>query len=671
MQHPLPGHILYGGDYNPEQWSEEVWHEDMQLMKRAHINMVTINVFSWALLEPEPGQYTFETLDRIMDLLQSNGIAADLATATASPPTWMSRLYPSMLPVTAEGIRLNHGSRQQYCPNSPDYRREATELVRQLAQRYAQHAALAMWHINNEYGCHVPACYCDDCAIAFRAWLQQRYHTLDALNKAWSTNFWSQHYYHWEDIIPPRASPAQVNPAQRLDYWRFMSDSLLDCYRMEEEILRATTPHIPLTTNFMVAFKPVDLFAWAPHVDIASFDMYPPNTAPASWNALHHDLMRSLKHGQPHIVMEQSPSQVNWMQQNPQKRPGQMRLHALQGIAHGADGALFFQWRQSQGGAEKYHAAMVTHEGSEHNRIFRQTIQLGAELERISQVVVGSRIHAQVAMIMDWDSWWDVEYLPGPNDRLHYAELLGKYYHAFHQLNVGVDVVQASSDLSGYRIVIAPLLHLLHRGDAQNLTRFVENGGVLLTTFFSGIVDEYDHVGLGGYPAELRDLLGIRVEEFDPWTQEMWNNVVISEGGLAGTYRCELWGELVHLAGAQALGTFECDYYAQHPALTVNHYGNGYAYYLATQPDDDLLTMLAHEFCQQAGVNPALADAGPLEVTKRVQDDGTEIYFVLNHTGQTQHVPLPSGAFISLLSDEAVPEGLEIAPLDAMILKKV
>jgi beta-galactosidase len=303
MRHPLSGHILYGGDYNPEQWSEDVWQEDMRLMKLAHINMATINVFSWALLEPEPEQYTFDQLDRIMDMLHLHGIAADLATATASPPTWMSRLYPSMLPVTDKGVRLSHGSRQNYCPNSPDYRRKTAALVQHLSQRYANHPALKMWHINNEYGCHVPACYCDNCAIAFRAWLQHKYHTLDTLNAAWSTNFWSQRYYHWEDIIPPRITPAQVNPSQKLDYWRFMSDSLLGCYRIEEDILRATTPTIPLTTNFMVAFKPVDLFAWASHVDVVSFDMYPCNTTPPSWNALYHDLMRSLKHGQPHIVM--------------------------------------------------------------------------------------------------------------------------------------------------------------------------------------------------------------------------------------------------------------------------------------------------------------------------------------------------------------------------------
>ncbi len=668
MQFPLPGKILYGGDYNPEQWSEEVWQEDVRLMKLAHVNMMSINIFSWALLEPEPGHYSFDQLDRIMDLLQQNGIVADLATATASPPAWMSRLYPSMLPVTREGLRMTHGSRQHYCPNSPDFRRKAAELVKQLAERYAKHPALKMWHLNNEYGCHISQCYCDNCAAAFRIWLQARYSSLAKLNDAWGTNFWSQHYYNWEDILPPRLTPSFNNPGQSLDYWRFMSDSLLGCYRVEEDILRTVTPDVPLTTNFMVAFKPVDGYTWAPHIDIISFDMYPPNGTPPAFNALHHDLMRSLKNGLPHMVMEQSPSEVNWMPQNPQKRPGQMRLHALQGIAHGADGTMFFQWRQSKAGAEKYHAAVVTHEGNENNRIFRQAAQLGAELERIAPVVAGTRVHADAAIMMDWENWWCVENKPAPSDRVHYMELLYTYYQAFHQMNVAVDVVNPSSNISKYRVVVAPLLHLLRPGVADNLTQFVERGGVLLTTFFSGIVDENDHVGLGGYPKELRKLLGIHVEEIDPWTADMKNEVVIKEGALAGTYPCDLWGELIHLEGAQAIGVFASDYYANSAALTVNKFGEGRAYYIATQSNKELAAKLIKELCQDAHiVSQTSAD---VEVTRRIDSTGGEIYFLLNHTQQAQHVALPSGTFTSLLDGKSITGDIEIPAMDVVIAQK-
>jgi beta-galactosidase len=292
MQQQFPTSIFYGADYNPEQWPETTWLDDMRLMKLANVNIVSINIFSWAFLEPSPDHYQFDQLDRIMDTLAQHNIAADLATATASPPTWMSRLYPDILPVTRDGKRLSQGSRQHFCPNSTNFRRKSAELVRHLAERYQTHPALKMWHVNNEYGCHVSRCYCDSCVTAFRIWLQARYHSLDALNDAWGTDFWSQWYYNWEDILPPRISPAQNNPGQVLDYQRFMSDSLLACYLAEAAILREITPTIPITTNFMVAFKPADYFAWAPHLDIISVDTYPPNTSPAWETALTHDLMR-------------------------------------------------------------------------------------------------------------------------------------------------------------------------------------------------------------------------------------------------------------------------------------------------------------------------------------------------------------------------------------------
>ncbi|GLV56460.1 beta-galactosidase [Dictyobacter sp. S3.2.2.5] len=669
MQHPLPGHILYGGDYNPEQWSEDVWLEDMRLMKLANVNMVSINIFSWALLEPKPEHYHFEQLDRIMDLLHEHGISADLATATASPPTWMSRLYPSMLPVTREGVRMSHGSRQHYCPNSPDFRRKSAALVQRLAERYAQHPALEMWHLNNEYGCHTSQCYCDNCAEAFRVWLQDRYNSLEELNTVWGTNFWSQRYYEWEDVLPPRISPAQNNPGQTLDYWRFMNDSLLGCYRIEEDILRAVTPNVPLTTNLMVAFKPVDAYDWARHMDIVSFDMYPaPGTDPA-WNALHHDLMRSAKGGRPHMVMEQSPSQVNWQPQNPHKRPGQMRLHSLQGVAHGADGILFFQWRQSKTGAEMFHSAVVTHEGDEHNRIFKQAAQVGAELAMLSESVAGTSTQSDVAILMDWDNWWAVEYLPGPSHRLKYMEIVGRYYHAFHQQNISIDIVKPDSDLSKYKVVAAPLLYMLRPGVADNLEAFVSKGGTLLTSFFSGIVDENNHVALGGYPGMLRKLLGIHVEEFDPLTPAMHNQVVIKEGALAGSYPAEMWGELVHLEGAQALGTFAEDYYADQPALTVNHFGNGNVYYLATQSSQQFLDSLAQEICQQAGVQPLLSLGSEIEVTRRITTSGASIYFLLNHQQQDQQVTLPDGTYTSLLDGATVKDQLTIPAMEVAILQ--
>jgi len=668
MQQPFPSMILYGADYNPEQWPESIWLDDMRLMKLAHVNTVSINIFSWALLHPEPGRFEFVQLDRIMHMLAEHGIAVDLATATASPPTWMSRLYPSMLPVTRDGKRLNHGSRQHYCPNSDDYRRESVDLVRRLAERYRSHPALKMWHIHNEYGDHLSSCYCDRCAAAFRDWLRSRYQTLDRLNFVWGTSFWSQYYYDWDDILPPRITPASNNPSQTLDYFRFMSDSLLACYLIEADTLRKITPDVPITTNFIVSFKVTDYFSWARHLDIISFDNYPAIKTPAWEAALRHDLMRSLKSGQPHMVMEQTPSQLNWMPQNPHMRPGRLRLQSMQAIAHGADGVMYFQWRQSKSGSEKFHSAIVPHEGSEHGRIFQQAAQIGAELERLSHEVVGSRITSQVAILMDWQNWWAVEYQPGPSDRLRYWEQVKSHYHALHRFNVSVDIVSPDDDLNGYGLVIAPLLYMLRPGLADNLEQFVAHGGILLTTFFSGIVDQNDHVVLGGYPADLRRLLGIYVEEFDPWIEGMTNAVVIRTGPLQGSYACSLWGEVVRLEGAKVVGVFADDYYAEGPALTMNQFGKGKAYYLATYGSEELLARLARQLCEEVNIQPILGVEEVLEVTQRLRSDGRIVYFLLNHSERSVKVLLPDGIFSSLLIGEELVGSVELAAHDVCVL---
>ena len=631
--------------------------------------MVSINIFSWSLLEPQSGEYSFDTLDRIMDLLGNNDIMADLATSTASPPPWMSRVFPEITCVTSDGKRMNHGSRCHFCPNSKDYRHKSAALVRNLARRYHAHRALAMWHVNNEYG---PYCYCDNCAIAFRHWLRKRYQTLGTLNYAWSTSVWSQTYYNWEDIIPPRITPQQSNPSQELDYQHFMSDSILECFLNEKQVIREFTPNIPITTNFMVAYKPLDYFNWAPHVDIISVDIYPPHTAQAWETAITFDLMRSLKRGQPFIVMEQTPSQVNWMQQNPHKRPGNLRLQCHQAVAHGADGVLYFQFRQAKGGPEKFHSAIVSHEGTEHNRIFKQAAQIGAEMKKISSVVVGSKIKAEVAIILDWQNWWAVEYLPGPSDQLKYWEQIGVWYRALHGQNRIVDFVRPEDDLSPYRLVFAPVLYQIRPGVAENLERFVSTGGRLVTTFFSGIVDEHDQVILGGYPGPLRNLLGIWVEEFDPWTPEMSNIVRVGKE-LSGKdegedYPCHLWGELVHLEGATSYGVFKHDYYVNHAAITKNKFGKGEAWYVATKPNDKLVNEIVGHVAAGTGKDVIVDLPVGVEKTIRVNANGKDIIFLFNRTGEVAKVSLRRSSYKSLLTGETVKHELDVTPGDVAII---
>ncbi|MEU1268477.1 beta-galactosidase, partial [Streptomyces sp. NPDC005799] len=425
----VPG-IAYGGDYNPEQWPEEVWAEDVRLMREAGVNMVSVGIFSWALLEPSEGTYDFSRTDRILDLLHDHGIAADLATPTAAPPAWFFVQHPEALPVDRDGRTLSYGSRQTFCPSSPAYREAALRITGELAERYADHPAVVMWHVHNEYGCHNAACYCDTSAAAFRTWLRAKYgEDLTALNHAWGTTFWSQWYYDWDQILPPRATGAVPNPTHQLDWRRFCSDELLSLYRAERDLLRTVAPSVPATTNFMVnfSFDALDYWRWAPELDIVSNDHYLQSTDTASEIdiAFSGDLTRSLAGG-PWLLMEHSTGAVNWQPVNRAKGPGEMRRNALAHVAHGADGIAYFQWRAAKAGAEQWHSAMLPHAGTD-SQIWRDVVRLGADLGSLAEVR-GSVSTAQVAVVWDWNARWALEQPSQPNGDLRYLDLVRAWY---------------------------------------------------------------------------------------------------------------------------------------------------------------------------------------------------------------------------------------------------
>ncbi|WP_284642841.1 beta-galactosidase [Paenibacillus silviterrae] len=662
-------HMFYGGDYNPEQWPEEVWLEDMRLMKKAGVNIVSIGIFSWSLLQPGPDTYDFGWMDRLMDLLHENGIKADLATATASPPAWLAKLHPESLPVDQDGARYMQGSRQHYCPNSKAFRLYGQRLVRRLAERYKDHPALAMWHINNEYGCHISRCYCEVCTSEFQIWLKKRYGTLDELNARWGTNFWSQKYYAWEEIGLPGKTPTYANPGQQLDYARFMSDSLLDAYLGEHRILREITPDLPIMTNLMGVFKPLDEFEWAKHMDVVTWDSYPEPTGGIPYGAaMAHDLMRSLKGGEPFILMEQVTSQVNWRDHNPLKRPGVMRLWSYQTVARGGDGVMFFQWRQSKAGAEKFHGAMVTHTGDENSRVYREVEQLGNEL-KLLDAVVNTRVEAKVAIVFDWHNWWALELDSKPSRDVRYVEQVMHYYKQLFKLNVGVDFVQPDADLSKYKLVVAPALYMVKPGEADNLKQYVQAGGTVVMTFFSGIVDENDRIHLGGYPAPFREMLGLTVEEFDPMLPDQTNRVAVK--GLKeadGEYGCRLWADLIRLEGAEALAAFTSDFYAGSPAVTKNSFGSGKAYYVGTHAEEALVYGLLSRILGDLGVAAPLQAPEGVELSVRSLED-RRFVFALNHNTAPVTIPLGGADGFDLLSGRQVGGELELAPNGVAIVQ--
>lgn len=639
--------LCFGGDYNPEQWPETIWAEDIALMRRAGVNLVSVGVFAWASIEPQPGKYDFAWLDRVLDLLDAGGIRVALATPTASPPPWFSLAHPEALPVTSDGVRLLHGSRDTYCVAAPAYREASLRIASTLAARYADHPALAMWHVHNEYG---TGCRCDLVAAAFRDWLRGRYQGLEALNAAWVTAFWGQRYGAWEEIFPPRATQYLVNPAQALDFRRFLSAELFAAFAEQRAVLREVTPDVPVTTNFVFGdWVPVDHRRWAQDLDLVAIDHYPfvppgsdpAGTAVAEQTAFHADLARSWAGGRPWLLMEQSAGTVNTGLRLVSKAPGEMTRNSISHLARGSRGAMFFQWRASRGGSEQYHSALVPHAGPD-SRIFREAVALGGLMGRLAQVD-GAAVEAPVAILWDAEAWWGLlgPGLPAPEPR--YVDALYAAHRALWRSGITADFVAPEADLSGYRLVLVPSLYLVSDQGAESVRRYVDGGGHLMVWYFSGIVDVNAQVRLGGYPGAFREVLGVRVEEFHPLAPEA--PVTLTSGATGRT-----WSEHVHLAGAEAVDHYAAGPLGGLPAVTRAAYGAGVAWYLSTGLDDADLGKLICSVLRLAGVTPpAPGPTAGVEVVHRTAGD-TRWLFAINHGDQPYDLQL-SGTGLSGATD--------------------
>ncbi len=675
-------HFLHGGDYNPDQWIKmpEIWDEDMRLMKLSGCNAMSVGIFSWSSLEPEEGRYTFTWLDTIMDKLYENGIFAVLATPSGARPAWMSQKYPEVLRMSPNRVRNLHGQRHNHCFTSPIYREKTSTINRKLAERYKDHPALIVWHISNEYG---GECHCPLCREAFRDWLKRRYENdLDRLNEAWWTGFWSHRYTDWSQIEPPAPHGETSVHGLNLSWKRFVTDQTIDFYKNEIAPLREVTPQIPITTNFMGTYTGLDYSKFSKELDVVSWDNYPSwhndteSTAElASKISFAHDLNRSFKGGRPFMLMESTPSLVNWQQINKLKRPGMHLLSSLQAVAHGSDTVQYFQWRKSRGSSEKLHGAVVDHCGHEHTRVFRDVANVGAALKKLDSVL-GTTVRPDAAVIYDWENRWAIDDAQAlKKDKKGYLETCENHYRALWKRGCPADVISMDGDFSRYKLLIAPMLYMVRPGTAERIGEFVKNGGVFVTTYFSGYVDENDLCFLGGFPGPLRKVTGVWAEEIDSLYDGDENALVFMENNelnLRGEYRITEYCELVHAETARVLAEYKSDFYQGMPSLTVNSFGEGKAYYIAARTEnrflDDFYSKLIDDNCLMLALESKL----PEGVTAQLRTDGEKRFvFLMNFSEEEKNVALSGAEYTDILTGEILRKQVLLAPYGARVMEEM
>ena len=660
---PLAGQqarIWYGGDYNPDQWPEEVWDDDVRLMKKAGVNLVSVGIFSWAKIETSEGVYDFDWLDRIISKLGEAGIAVDLASATASPPMWLTQAHPEVLWKDYRGDVCQPGARQHWRPTSPVFREYALKLCRAMAEHYKGNPYVVAWHVSNEYGCHNRFDYSEDAEHAFQQWCEERYGTIDAVNDAWGTAFWAQRMNDFSEIVPPRfiGDGNFMNPGKLLDFKRFSSDALKAFYIAERDTLAEITPDLPLTTNFMVSASGsvLDYDDWGDEVDFVSNDHYfIPGEAHLDELAFSASLVDGIARKDPWFLMEHSTSAVNWREINYRKEPGQLVRDSLAHVAMGADAVCYFQWRQSKAGAEKFHSAMVPHAG-EDSAVFRDVCELGADLNKLSdEGILGSRLaKSRVAVVFDYESEWATEHTATPTQHVHHVDEPLAWFRALADQGVTADVVPVRGAWDDYEMVVLPSVYLLSEETTRRVRDYVVGGGRLVVTYYTGISDEKDHVWLGGYPGSIRDVVGVRVEEFMPMGDDFTgvpDRLELSNGAVAHDI-ADVIGSVD--GTATVLETFKDDPWTGMdgaPAIVAHTFGEGRSVYVGARLGRDGIALSLPEILDSLGMAEAGGNDGRVLHVEREGANGSRFVFSFNRTHETVRVPVEGEVVVSSFAD--------------------
>lgn len=665
----IPG-FLHGGDYNPEQWIKDkdtIWKKDMELAQKAGINTLSIGIASWSMLEPKEHEYHFEWLDEVMDMLAENGIKAMLGTPVSGRPPWMAKKYPEVMRVTEDRKQMIFGFRNNQCPSSPVYREKAVEINTLLAERYKNHPALGLWHIDNEF---IGECHCPRCQATFQKWLQNKYGTIDALNDAWWNTIWSHRFDSFDEIESPSSIGECRNPEQAVAWRRFVSWQFCDFYQLEAEPMKRITPDIPCMTNMLGTGMHINYFEMGKLLDCAAWDNYPEWTGDkrddevGTATAFKHDLMRCTVGKKPFLMTESSPSCVNWQAVNRLHKPGVLELQSIQAIAHGSDSVQYFQFRSTRGGSEPFHGAIVTHDQREDNRIFQEVCGVGHRLKEISQIS-GSSPENKIALIYDWENRWALDWAQfGLKDK-KYERTVIDHYAAWVHNGFGVDIIDETKELDKYRIVCGPMTYMLRPGFADRVRKFVHDGGVYITTYCSGWVDQEVLCFLGGFPGEIKDIAGVWNEETDTFDQNQHNHFTW-EGH---TYQVNDTAAIVHPEGAETLAVYEDNFYVGTPALTKNTYGKGECWYIAARTGQDFLKALYRKIAENAELAP-LVDNLPEGVicTERKGTYG-DFLFMMNFMPESTVVSVPEKS-VNILTGKACEANVSIPAYGYLIIKE-
>lgn len=664
--------LLHGGDYNPDQWLDrpDILEEDIKMMKKAGVNTATVGVFSWSALEPQEGNFQFGWLHDIMDKLYENGIYTVLATPTGARPAWMDEKYPSVLRVEKDGRRNHHSGRHNHCMSSLEYRSLVEKMDTKLAQEFGNHPGLILWHISNEFG---GECYCENCKKRFQEYLREKYHNnIEELNKQWWTAFWSRRFDSFEQIEPPYDNGEHSILGLNLDWKRFNSWNMKDYLAFERRILKKYTPQVPATANFMKLFEQLDYVDLAKEIDIISWDGYP------SWNndyetpadtaaelSFDHTVMRSLKKDKPFMLMESTPSLVNWHSFNKLKRPGILRASSIQTIGCGSDTVQYFQWRKGRGAAEQFHGAVVDHLGRDDTRVFKEVSEVGEILKKLAPVT-GSKVTSKVAVLFDWSNRWAIKDMQGmARDTKKYEKEVRKFYNIHLKKGINADIVFPLEDLSSYSLVVLPMYYAVSKEAGEWLKEYVKNGGTVVATYLTAYVNENTLAYLGGFPgAGLGEVFGLYAEELDTLYPTDSNSVLMKDGNKA---LVKDYCELIKLTGAEVLGTYESDFYAGMPAVTVHSYGKGKAYYIGTRMEEADLIQFFTPIWSECGIKEKELPEG-VEYLTRIAEDGSTFDFYVNYNAAPATVQLAKDG-TNLLNGEAVSGKVEILPFNAIVVK--